>query len=108
MGHADLRHRAAVESATHFRSRRPLPLLALAHIVSELALLGLVMKRWLVAFVMAISPALFVLALLHPAEMLAPGPLNAGHAGLKNDCFRLSRPVYGRIRGSLHCLPCDC
>lgn len=53
------------------------------------------MKRWLAAFAFSISLGVLALALLHPAEMLAPGPLHAGHEFLKDDCFACHAPFLG-------------
>jgi hypothetical protein len=62
------------------------------------------MKRWLTAFVFLITFGVLALALLHPAEMLAPGPLHAGHESLKDDCFACHAPFRGASKE--RCVAC--
>jgi LSD1 subclass zinc finger protein len=67
----------------------------------------MVMKRWLLAFIAVSLTAVGALVLAFPAEMLAPGPLIAGHAavpGLSDDCLACHAPLKGAAE--VRCTTC--
>jgi len=53
------------------------------------------MRRWLMALVALNLLGLLLLVFVYPQFMVAPGPLEGGHAELETDCFACHAPLRG-------------